>query len=57
MAEERQRKGRDRRQGPVRNGEDRRKISIPPPPGSPVRSGLDRRGTDRRSGQERRKAV
>jgi hypothetical protein len=40
----------DRRQGAIRSGEERRKIKIPPPPGSPVRSGLDRRTGDRRTG-------
>jgi hypothetical protein len=44
----------DRRKGPVRSGEDRRKANIPPPPGSPVRSGKDRREADRRSGVERK---
>jgi hypothetical protein len=39
----------DRRQGAIRSGEERRKIKIPPP-GSPVRSGLDRRTGDRRTG-------
>ncbi len=39
----------DRRQGAIRSGEERRKVNIPPPPGSPVRSGLDRRVRDRRS--------
>jgi hypothetical protein len=39
----------DRRQGAIRSGEDRRKINIPPPQGSPVRSGLDRRKGDRRT--------
>lgn len=48
------RRGQDRRQMPVRSGEDRRKINIPPPPGSPVRSGLDRRMGERRSGLDRR---
>jgi hypothetical protein len=40
----------DRRQGAIRSGKERRKIAIPPPPGSPVRSGRDRRAGDRRSG-------
>lgn len=31
-----------------RSGEDLRKVNIPPPPGSPVRSGLDRRAGERR---------
>jgi hypothetical protein len=31
------------RKGPVRSGEERRKVNIPPPPGSPARSGKDRR--------------
>jgi hypothetical protein len=39
----------DRRQGAIRSGEERRKVNIPPPPGSPVRSGADRRALDRRS--------
>jgi len=39
----------DRRQGAIRSGQERRKIDVPPPPGSPVRSGLDRRAGDRRS--------
>lgn len=39
----------ERRQGAVRAGEDRRKVQLPPPPGSPVRSGLDRRQRDRRA--------
>ncbi len=38
----------DRRQGAIRSGEERRKINVPPPPGGPVRSGLDRRIGDRR---------
>ena len=48
------RRGQDRRQTPLRSGEDRRKINIPPPPGSPVRSGQDRRAAERRSGVDRR---
>lgn len=36
------------RKGPLRSGQERRKIKVPPPPGSPVRSGLDRRTGDRR---------
>lgn len=36
------------RKGPTRSPEDRRKVNIPPPPGSPVRSGLDRRTGERR---------
>ena len=36
------------RKGPIRSAEERRKVNIPPPPGSPVRSGLDRRKGDRR---------
>ncbi len=41
----------NRRQGAVRSGEDRRKVNIPPPAGSPLRSGRDRRQRDRRSEQ------
>ena len=36
------------RKGPLRSGEERRKINVPPPPGSPARSGKDRRSADRR---------
>ena len=43
----------DRRQGAIRSGRERRKIDVPPPPGSPVRSGLDRRTGDRRRGDRR----
>ncbi len=39
----------ERRHGAIRSGKERRKINIPPPPGSPVRSGGDRREGDRRS--------
>lgn len=39
----------DRRREAIRSGSERRKIAIPPPPGSPVRSGVDRRAGDRRS--------
>lgn len=39
----------DRRQGAIRSGEERRKVNLPPPPGSPVRSAVDRRVLDRRS--------
>jgi hypothetical protein len=42
----------NRRKGAIRSGEERRKIKIPPPSGSPVRSGLDRRTGDRRTGYE-----
>ena len=38
----------ERRLGLSRSGEDRRKVNIPAPPGSPVRSGLDRRTAERR---------
>lgn len=38
----------ERRQGAIRSGKERRKIEIPPAPGSPVRSGRDRRVGDRR---------
>lgn len=38
----------DRRQGAIRSGKERRKIDMPPPPGSPVRCGFDRRAGDRR---------
>ncbi len=41
----------DRRKAAIRSGKERRTIEIPPPPGSPVRSGLDRRKGDRRGGQ------
>ncbi len=41
----------DRRRGAIRSGKERRQIEIPPPPGSPVRSGLDRRKGDRRGGR------
>lgn len=44
------------RQGPVRSTEDRRKVNIPPPPGSPVRSGQDRRQADRRGRADLRKS-
>jgi len=37
---------------PARSGEDRRKVNIPPAPGSPVRSGKDRRQPDQRGGTE-----
>ena len=43
----------DRRQGAIRSGRERRKIDVPPPPGSPVRSGSDRRAGDRRSRGQR----
>lgn len=46
----------DRRHGSVRSGEDRRKVNLPPPPGSPVRSGKDRRQADRRRGVGRGKS-
>ncbi|HVP43604.1 MAG TPA: hypothetical protein VMS96_09225 [Terriglobales bacterium] len=39
----------ERRQGVIRSREERRKVDVPPPPGSPVRSGQDRRAGDRRS--------
>jgi hypothetical protein len=39
----------DCRRGADRSGEERRKVKIPPPPGSPVRSRLDRRAGDRRA--------
>ncbi len=39
----------DRRQGAIRSGEERRKVNLPPPPRSQVRSGVDRRVLDRRS--------
>jgi hypothetical protein len=42
----------ERRQGPTRSGEDRRKVNIPPPPGSPVRTGTDRRKNDRRGNEQ-----
>ncbi len=38
----------DRRQGAIRSGEERRKVNLPPPPRSQVRSGVDRRVLDRR---------
>ena len=38
----------ERRQAAIRSGKERRAIDIPPPAGSPVRSGLDRRKEDRR---------
>ncbi len=41
----------DRREGAIRSGEERRKVNMPPPPGSPVRSGVDRRTGDRRRGR------
>lgn len=39
----------NRRRETIRSGRERREIEIPPPPGSPVRSGMDRRAGDRRS--------
>lgn len=39
----------DKRQGALRSGEERRKVKIPPPPRSPVRSELDRRAGHRRA--------
>lgn len=40
----------DRRRGAVRSEIERRKLEIPPPLGSLVRTGVDRRAGDRRGG-------
>ncbi len=43
----------DRRQGPIRSGQERRRAEVPVPAGV-VRSGQERRQGDRRNGVDRR---
>ncbi len=45
----------DRRRGPIRSGQERRRAEIPPPAGV-IRSEQDRRQLDRRCGIDRRTA-
>ncbi len=48
-----ERRQEDRRQGPIRSGQERRRDEVPVPAGV-VRSGQDRRQADRRRGIDRR---